>query len=202
MNLAELTFTLDRAEALSPYKRDVFAATIAAPCGSSPGTVRGIALDLSVSDQQAQKALAVLEEEGWVRRGGPAPWGGRGSAPGTWVAALEDGRAFRPAAGLTQDDVGALPDGAFWWESNALWGWCWHPFQLRVVAAVYYPSRRKDLWDVVRCADYNHPATALEGAPAKLSFGLRGEHRGETTLRQHLEAHPTLWGGLITEIRR
>lgn len=195
MNLAEITFTLALAEALAPYKRDVFAAVVAAPCGAHPATVRQLAQGVQASDQQAQKALAALG--GWVRRGEPAtPWYGRGPAPGTWAPVLEGG-VFRPATGLAPDEVSALPDGALWWESNACWGWCWHPFQLRVVAAIY-PSR-KDLWDTVRCAVHAHPATALEGAPAKLSYGLRGEHRGEATLRAHLEAHPDLWGTLLAE---
>lgn len=199
MNLAELTFTLDRAEALAPYKRDVFAAVVAAPCGGHPATVRRLASAIQVSDQQAQKALVALG--GWVRRGGPAvPWYGRGPAPRTWAPELE-GEVFRPATGLTAEEILALPPGSFWWESNALWGWCWHPFQLRVVAAVY-PSRRDDLWDEVRCAVHARMETALEGAPAKLSFGLRGEHRGETTLRARLEGHPNLWGTLLPAPRR
>jgi hypothetical protein len=63
--------------------------------------------------------------------------------------------------------LGTRGEGLFWWESNRLWGMVQHPLHWLFILHCHPNDDRALAMRAKRCQDGR-------------SFGLRGEHRGET----------------------
>jgi hypothetical protein len=86
---------------------------------------------------------------------------------------------------------GDMPHGAFWLETNTLWGWVWEAGHWETAKAAFVEAGREDLAKPER---HRQAAWAhWSGAAGVRSFGTREEHIGERTLLDHAKEFNLEW---------
>ena len=166
----ERAFILDEIGALPRLQRDVVLCL-----ATDEQTAPGISYRTSINRKVVGVTLSRLKAKGYVLDGGTAQRQGKD------YKAYRLRRALQDALSLTQGVEHWLEplvkqQRAFWFESNQVWGWIWHP-TLWLLIQIWFRADGRNPRTAQRAVQ-QHPATSMAGAYAQESFGFRLEHQG------------------------